>query len=34
VAPAYLLVSYWAFAVASWRFLRGQTMATWRPRAG
>jgi glycosyltransferase involved in cell wall biosynthesis len=34
VAPAYLLVSYWAFAVASWRFMRGQTMATWRPRAG
>jgi len=34
VAPAYLLVSYWAFAVASWRFVRGQTMATWRPRAG
>jgi len=34
VAPAYLLVSYWAFAIASWRFLRGQTMATWRPRAG
>ncbi len=34
VAPAYLLMSYWAFAVASWRFTRGQTMATWRPRAG
>ena len=34
VAPAYLLMTYWAFAVASWRFLRGQTMATWRPRAG
>ena len=34
VAPAYLLMSYWAFAVASWRFVRGQTMATWKPRAG
>lgn len=34
VAPAYLLMSYWAFAVASWRFLRGQTMATWKPRSG
>jgi glycosyltransferase involved in cell wall biosynthesis len=34
IAPAYLLMSYWAFAVASWRFMRGQTMATWRPRAG
>jgi cellulose synthase/poly-beta-1,6-N-acetylglucosamine synthase-like glycosyltransferase len=34
VAPAYLLMSYWAFAVATWRFLRGQTMATWKPRAG
>ncbi len=34
VAPAYLLMTYWAFAVASWRFLRGQTMATWKPRSG
>lgn len=34
VAPAYLLMSYWAFAVASWRFVRGQTMATWKPRSG
>ena len=34
VAPAYLLLTYWAFAVASWRFLRGQTMATWKPRSG
>jgi cellulose synthase/poly-beta-1,6-N-acetylglucosamine synthase-like glycosyltransferase len=34
IAPAYLLMTYWAFAVASWRFLRGQTMATWKPRAG
>ena len=34
VAPAYLLMSYWAFAVASWRFVRGQSMATWKPRSG
>jgi cellulose synthase/poly-beta-1,6-N-acetylglucosamine synthase-like glycosyltransferase len=34
VVPAYLLVSYAAFAVATLRFLRGQTMATWQPRAG
>lgn len=34
VAPAYLLMTYSAFAVASWRFLRGQTMATWKPRGG
>jgi cellulose synthase/poly-beta-1,6-N-acetylglucosamine synthase-like glycosyltransferase len=34
VAPAYLLMTYWAFAVATWRFLRGQSMATWKPRAG
>lgn len=32
--PAYLLMSYAAFAVASWRLLKGQTMATWKPRAG
>lgn len=34
VAPAYLLMTYWAFAVASWRFLRRQSMATWKPRSG
>jgi glycosyltransferase involved in cell wall biosynthesis len=34
VAPAYLLMSYWAFALAVWRFLRGDTMATWKPRSG
>lgn len=34
VVPAYLLVTYWAFALASIRFLKGQSMATWRPRAG
>ena len=32
--PAYVLVSYAAFAVAAYRFARGQTMATWQPRAG
>ncbi len=34
VAPAYLLMSYGAFATATWRFLRGQKMATWKPRSG
>ena len=34
VAPAYLLMTYWAFAVATWRFLLGQKMATWKPRSG
>jgi len=33
-APSYLLMTYWAFAIASWRFLRGQSMATWKPRGG
>jgi cellulose synthase/poly-beta-1,6-N-acetylglucosamine synthase-like glycosyltransferase len=32
--PAYLLVSYAAFAMATAKFLRGQSMATWQPRAG
>jgi len=32
--PAYLVTSNAAFAVASVRFLRGESMATWRPRAG
>jgi len=32
--PGYLLMSYVAFAVASWRLIRGQSMATWKPRAG
>ncbi len=32
--PSYLLMTYAAFAVASIKFLRGQTMATWQPRAG
>jgi len=27
-------MSYAAFAVASWRLLKGQNMATWKPRAG
>ena len=34
VLPGYLLMSYVAFAVASWRLVRGQSMATWKPRAG
>lgn len=32
--PGYFVVSNVAFAVAAWRFLRGETMATWRPRGG
>jgi hypothetical protein len=34
VVAAYVLMSYAAFAVASWRLLKGQSMATWKPRAG
>ena len=34
VVPAYLVMSNAAFAIATFRFLRGDTMATWRPRAG
>lgn len=32
--PSYFLVTNVAFAVATVRFLRGDAMATWRPRAG
>ena len=32
--PSYLLLSYGAFALASIKFLRGQSMAVWRPRSG
>ncbi len=32
--PSYVLMSYAAFAVAALKFLRGQRMATWQPRAG
>ena len=32
--PAYFLMSNAAFAVAAIKFLRGETMATWQPRAG
>ena len=32
--PAYLMMVYAAFALASFRFLRGRSMATWQPRAG
>lgn len=34
VVPTYFIVSNVAFAVASVKFFRGQTMATWQPRAG
>jgi cellulose synthase/poly-beta-1,6-N-acetylglucosamine synthase-like glycosyltransferase len=34
VVPSYLLMTYAAFALATWKFLRGQSMATWKPRAG
>jgi len=32
--PAYFLMSNAAFTVAAIKFLRGETMATWQPRAG
>jgi cellulose synthase/poly-beta-1,6-N-acetylglucosamine synthase-like glycosyltransferase len=32
--PAYFLVSNAAFTVAAVKFLQGETMATWQPRAG
>jgi hypothetical protein len=34
VAPTYFIVSNVAFAFAVVKFFRGQTMATWQPRAG
>ena len=34
ILPAYLVMSNAAFAVATVRFLRGDSMATWRPRGG
>jgi cellulose synthase/poly-beta-1,6-N-acetylglucosamine synthase-like glycosyltransferase len=34
VVPGYLLLSNVAFAIATLRFFRGDTMAVWRPRAG
>lgn len=34
VVPSYLLMSHSAFTIAVFKFLRGETMATWRPRAG
>jgi len=34
LTPAYFLVSNAAFAVAAIKFLKGETMATWQPRAG
>jgi hypothetical protein len=32
--PAYFLITNVAFAVAAFKFLQGETMATWQPRAG
>lgn len=32
--PSYLLLSNTAFTIATFRFLRGDSMAIWRPRAG
>lgn len=32
--PSYLLLSNTAFAIATFRFLRGDSMTIWRPRAG
>jgi cellulose synthase/poly-beta-1,6-N-acetylglucosamine synthase-like glycosyltransferase len=32
--PAYFLISNAAFSVAAFKFLQGETMATWQPRAG
>lgn len=34
VVPAYFLVTNVAFTIATIKFLAGQTMATWQPRAG
>ena len=34
VAPSYFVLSNAAFAVATVRFLKGESMATWKPRAG
>ncbi len=33
-APSYLVMSYAAFAVAAYKFARGDTMAVWQPRSG
>jgi cellulose synthase/poly-beta-1,6-N-acetylglucosamine synthase-like glycosyltransferase len=32
--PAYFLITNVAFAVAAFKYLQGETMATWQPRAG
>ena len=32
--PAYFLMSNVAFAVAAFRFWKGDTLATWKPRGG
>lgn len=33
-APSYLLMTYVAFAMAMYKFVRGDSMAVWKPRAG
>jgi hypothetical protein len=32
--PTYFVVTSWAFSLALVKLLRGQTMATWKPRSG
>lgn len=32
--PAYFLITNVAFAIAAFKYLQGETMATWQPRAG
>jgi hypothetical protein len=34
LVPAYFLMTNLAFAAAAFKFLQGETMATWEPRAG
>lgn len=34
LVPAYFFMTNLAFAVAAFKFLQGETMATWEPRAG
>jgi cellulose synthase/poly-beta-1,6-N-acetylglucosamine synthase-like glycosyltransferase len=34
LVPSYLLMTYAAFAMATFKFFRGDSMAVWRPRAG
>ena len=34
IVPSYLVMSYAAFAMATFKFSRGDSMAVWKPRAG